>query len=320
MTASPKPVRIAVIGAGRMGQNHLRCYGRLAGCQLVAAVDPSGHRHDEIRAMTNAPIIERLVDLPPVDAVSIATPSTTHVEIAEALISAGVHCLIEKPLALDAAEGERLAAFARRRQVKVAVGHLERFNPAFQALEARRGDLGRIHALTARRMGRVARIVDVDVIDDLMVHDIDLILALTGADPGRVQIDGLARFDTPDFHHATAIIELSDQMVATVTASHLSPIRFRRLDVVGEEAMAVADLITQTLTIRRPTADGGIAEEIVTPPRREPLYDEIADFLDAIREDRAPRVTPESVLATLAVTDRLRAAKFAMPRSAMPPS
>lgn len=312
--AAARPLRIAVIGAGRMGQNHLRCYGRLPGCQLVAAVDPSGHRHDEIRAVTSAPIIERLSDLPPVDAVSIATPSITHVEIAEALIAAGVHCLIEKPLALGAAEGERLAAFARRRRVKVAVGHLERFNPAFQALVARKAELGRLHALTARRMGRVARIVDVDVIDDLMVHDIDLILALTGADPGRVQIDGLARFDTPGFHHATAIIELSDQMVATVTASHLSPIRFRRLDVVGEEAMAVADLIAQTLTIRRPTAGGGVAEELIAPERREPLFDEIEDFLTAIRDDRPPLVTPESVLATLSVTDRLRAAKFAKPR------
>lgn len=304
------PLRVAVIGCGQMGRNHLRCYARLPGVTIVGAVDPLPENRAAAADAFGVPIAESVDDLPPVDAVSIVTPSTTHVALAERFIAAGVHCMIEKPLALSAAEGHRIAGLGRDRGVTLAVGHLERFNPAVVALKEQLPQLGPIHAVTARRLARAARITDVDVIDDLMVHDIDVVLDLLGR-PGaaHAQVDGLRGADVPGFDFATALVGFPGGVLAAFDASRMTPIRIRTLEVLGRDAAAHADYIAQTLVIRRPAEGGKVAETEIPVGKREPLLDELADFLEAIRQGRPPRVTPDQAVDTLALVETIKAAR-----------
>ncbi|PWR23645.1 Gfo/Idh/MocA family protein [Zavarzinia compransoris] len=307
---APRPLRVAVIGCGQMGRNHLRCYARLPGAVIVGGVDPLAANRDAAAAAFGIPVFAQVDDLPAVDAVSIVTPSVTHVALAEELIGKGIHCLIEKPLALTAAEGRRIAALGKARGVTLAVGHLERFNPAVVALKAHLPALGPIHAVTARRLAKAGRITDVDVIDDLMVHDIDVVLDLLGRPaPTAAKVEGLRGADVPGFDYATALVGFPGGILAAISASRMTPVRIRTLEVLGAEAVAVADYIAQTLVIRRPGEAGSVAETPVAIERREPLLDELADFLDAIRSGRAPRVTPEQAVDTIALAERLKAAR-----------
>lgn len=308
---SPSPLlRVAVIGCGMMGRNHLRCYTRLPGVEVVGAVDPSAANRAEAEKAFGIPTFGGLDALPEVDAVSIVTPSITHVELAEALIGRGIHCMIEKPLALSAAEGRRIAELGKAAGVTLAVGHLERFNPAVVALKAALPQLGALHAVTARRLAKAGRIVDVDVIDDLMVHDIDVVLDLLGRpEVVRAQVDGLRGADIPGYDYATALVGFPGGVLAAISASRMTPIRIRTLEVLGADACAVADYIAQTLVIRRPGEGGSVVETPVAIERREPLLDELADFLDAIRDKRPPRVTPDQAVQTLALAERLKAAR-----------
>lgn len=303
-------LRVAVIGCGQMGRNHLRCYARLPGVTIVGAVDPVPENRSAVADAFDVPVAESVDDLPPVDVVSIVTPSTTHVALAERFIAAGVHCMIEKPLALSAAEGRRIAEQGRAAGVTLAVGHLERFNPAVVALKTNLPALGPIHSVTARRLARAARITDVDVIDDLMVHDIDVVLDLLDR-PGAIhaQIDGLRGADVPGFDFATALVSFPGGILTTFSASRMTPTRIRTLEVLGRDAVAVADYIEQTLVIRRPADGGKTADTVIPIERREPLLDELADFLDAIRQGRPPRVTPEQAVDTLAMVETIKAAR-----------
>lgn len=308
--ATPRPLRVAVIGCGQMGRNHLRCYARLPGVTLVGGVDPLAANRAAAAEAFGMPTFERLEDLPAVDAVSIVTPSVTHVALAEQLIARGIHCLIEKPLALTVEEGKRIDALGQAAGVTLAVGHLERFNPAIVALKDQLPQLGAIHAVTARRLAKAARITDVDVIDDLMVHDIDVVLDLLGRPAATAaKVEGLRGADVPGFDYATALVGFPGGILAAISASRMTPVRIRTLEVLGAEAVAVADYIAQTLVIRRPGENGSVAETPVPVERREPLLDELADFLDAIRNRRAPRVTPAQAVDTIALAERLKAAR-----------
>ena len=304
------PLRVAVIGCGQMGRNHLRCYMRLPGVQIVGAVDPLPENRTAAADAFGVAVAEDIADLPAVDAVSIVTPSVTHVAIAEHFISRGVHCLIEKPLALSAAEGRRIADLGRAAGVTLAVGHLERFNPAVVALKEHLGDLGPIHGITARRLAYAARITDVDVIDDLMVHDIDVVLDLLGRPAAaHAQVDGVRGADVPGFNFATALVGFPGGILAAFDASRMTPIRIRTLEVLGRDAVAVADYIAQTLVIRRPADGGKVAETVIDVEKREPLLDELADFLGAIRGGHAPRVTPDQAVDTLSMVETIKAAR-----------
>ncbi|MCW0181972.1 MAG: Gfo/Idh/MocA family oxidoreductase [Zavarzinia sp.] len=310
IAASPSPLRVAVIGCGMMGRNHLRCYARLPGVEIVGAVDPSEVNRAEATKIFGVTTFETFDRLPKVDAVSIVTPSVTHAGLADHLIRRGIHCMIEKPLALSAEEGTRIAALGKAAGVTLAVGHLERFNPAVVALKSILPELGPLHAITARRLAKAGRITDVDVIDDLMVHDIDVVLDLLGRPEAvKAQVDGLRGADVPGFDYATALVGFPGGILAAISASRMTPIRIRTLEVLGTEAGAVADYIAQTLVIRRPGEGGSVVETPVPVERREPLLDELADFLDAIRNKRPPRVTPDQAVQTLALAERLKAAR-----------
>lgn len=309
-TAPPRPLRVAVIGCGQMGRNHLRCYARLPGVEIVGAVDPHLAGREAAAEQFGIPTFADLDDLPPVDAVSIVTPSTTHVALAERLIAAGVHCLIEKPLALSAAEGARIAELGKAAGVVLAVGHLERFNPAVVALKAHLADVGTIHAVTARRLAKAARITDVDVIDDLMVHDLDVVLDMLGRPMAAgAHVDGLRGADVPGFDYATALVSFPGPVLAAFSASRMTPIRIRTLEVKGEKAVAVANYIAQTLTLHTPGENGTVVDTVIPIERREPLLDELADFLDAIRTKGQPRVTPDQAVQTLALVEAIKGAR-----------
>ncbi|MCF4164412.1 Gfo/Idh/MocA family oxidoreductase [Zavarzinia compransoris] len=307
---SASPLRVAVVGCGNMGRNHLRCYARLPGVTIVGAVDPHAENRALAESQFQVPTFADLDDLPAVDAVSIVTPSTTHVDLAARFIAAGTHCMIEKPLALSAAKGARIADLGKAAGVVLAVGHLERFNPAVVALKDHLSELGPIHAVTARRLARAARITDVDVIDDLMVHDIDVVLDLLGRPVAAgAHVDGLRGADVPGFDYATALVSFPGPILTAFSASRMTPIRIRTLEVKGEHAVATANYIAQTLTLHTPGENGTVVDTVIPVGRREPLLDELADFLAAIRTGGTPRVTPDQAVQTLALVEQIKAAR-----------
>jgi len=237
------PVKIAVIGAGMMGARHAKCVANHSGAALAAIVDPDDERRNTLAAefrCTAYDIIAPLVGQ--VDAAIVAVPTAVHTEIAAVLLAAGIPCLVEKPFVSSQAEGEYLIRAARNRGAALQVGHIERFNPAIVALLARVTDPSDIRAMTGRRIsGASARVTDIDVVMDLMVHDIDAVLALKRQPV--VHIDA-----TGDANHAQAQITFADASVADLTASRIHPVRIRDLRVFMGDTGLEVDYVARTLT------------------------------------------------------------------------
>ena len=171
-------LRVGVVGVGPMGQGHVKHYRTIPGCELVAISDMDPARRAETAVKSGAMAFAEPKDLiGRGDAVSIATPTVTHLDIALRFIDAGVHVLVEKPMAASSREAEEIVAAARRKGVVLQVGHIERFNPAIQEIRRRIeiGQVGQVYQISTRRQGPFpARIADVGVVKDLATHDIDL--------------------------------------------------------------------------------------------------------------------------------------------------
>ncbi len=211
-------IPVAVVGAGNMGRHHVRNYAELPGAELVAVVDPDPARARELAAEHGAVAYETVAELlersPEVAAVTVATPTITHRQIAGELLDAGKHVLVEKPIASTVEAAEELCARAAERGVVLAVGHVERFNPAVQELKRRldAGMLGAPLSLVARRVGNMPpQIKDADVIVDLAVHDIDIFRYLLGADrPDEIFASAGRAIVTDRFDFADIILRFGE--------------------------------------------------------------------------------------------------------------
>lgn len=278
-------IRIGVVGVGALGQHHARVYSTLPDATLVGVVDTRPGRAEEIAGpLATQSYTDYRQLFGKVDAVSIATPTMLHAEIGEQFLNQGVSVLVEKPISHTLADADRLIRAAQTNRCVLQIGHLERFNPAIQAV---RQIVKRPLFFEAHRMGLFSpRSLDIDVILDLMIHDLDIISLLVPAPPVHVEAVGIAIL-TRRIDIANARIQFADGCVANVTASRVSTEKIRKLRFFQAREYISVDYARQDVAIFRldgsPSGALQIVRQSITPPHREPLDAELGAFLDAAR-------------------------------------
>ncbi len=289
-------LKVGVVGVGALGQHHARVYASLPDVELVGVADTRPGRAEEIAAplSTKAHLDYRDL-LGKVDAVSIATPTTLHAEIGEQFLEQNVNVLVEKPIGHTLEAADRLIRAARKCGKVLQVGHSERFNPAVKAL---REIVRRPRFFEAHRMGLFApRSLDIDVVLDLMIHDLDIISLLVGSPVAQISAVGIAIL-TKRIDIANARIQFADGCVANVTASRVSMEKIRKLRLFQPSDYISLDYTRQEVAIfslSGPVPGGmpRIASRRLTPARREPLEEELRAFVDAARGDGKVECTGE---------------------------
>jgi predicted dehydrogenase len=337
-------LRVAVVGGGAFGRNHLRVYRELESAhpgevELAALIEPDRVRRSDLTSLYNIPAFasldEALASRPSFDAVSICVPTIHHAAVAEQLLNAGVDILIEKPFAASLDEADRVLSLAERCQRIVQIGHLERFNPAVTAAAER---ITRPMFFEAHRLSVFTpRSLDVDVVLDLMIHDLDIVLSLTQSSVKEVRAVGLPVL-SPKVDIANVRVEFDSGCVANFTASRVSteqvrklrlfqPHEYLSLDFARQELLTIKvdPTLLAKLTALKGTsfsppaaspqqeaasaAEGmslthpsrGLSLEKLDPPHAEPLRLELEEFLTAVRNRTQPRVTGTAGRAALAL-------------------
>jgi len=318
------PLKLGVAGVGHLGQHHARIYRELPGIQFVGAFDTDPKK-------SNFPTLDALADA--ADAVSVATPTESHAAVARVFLERGKHVLVEKPITRTLPEAEELVALARRHNCVLQVGHVERFNPVLRYLnsvltEARFIEVHRLSPYPARS-------TDIGVVLDLMIHDLDIILALVKSPLTSVDAVGIPVLSASE-DIANARLKFANGCVANITASRVSPERMRKLRIFGNTNNGAAyislDYMRQEGQLYRMASDDAressllkkllagkdativsefagkkIVREPVPIERDEPLKLELQSFLDSIRAHRDPLVTGEAATQALEVAMEITA-------------
>jgi predicted dehydrogenase len=307
-------LRVAVIGVGYLGQHHARLLSASNDVELVGVVDIKPGRAEEIAAKYSTRSFTASQDvLGQVDAVTIAVPTVAHVPVAMSFIERGVSVLIEKPLAVSVDEADRLIEAAEQYDVTLAVGHTERFNPAVVAAlplvtDPRFVEIHRLGTFPERSL-------DIDVVFDLMIHDLDLLLAAVHSEVVSVEAVGVNVL-TPRTDIANARLRFASGCVANVTASRISRDRVRKVRFFQHDVYVSVDYAAQEVEVyrlsvpaggERPAIQGGKLEI----PHEEPLKRELDDFVDAVRKKRAPGVTGKAGRDALELATRVAEAMSA---------
>jgi predicted dehydrogenase len=301
------PCRVAAIGVGHLGRHHARILSSLPGATLVGVVDVKPDRAAEIAAsFQTTPFTDYHDLIGRVDAVSIAVPTQAHLEVAAPFLDRGIPVLVEKPLARSVEEADQLIALAAARGTVLAVGHTERFNPAVAAA-ARYIEGPRF--VEVHRLGTFPeRSLDIDVVFDLMIHDLDIVLSLVGGTVSSVEAVGVPVL-TGRVDIANARLRFENGCIANITASRISRDRVRKIRFFQPDAYLSIDYAAQEVEMYRlvkgsaprPGIEGGKLEV----PREEPLVRELADFLDAVRTGRPPLVTGQDGRRALELAQRI---------------
>ena len=302
----PQHLRAAVIGAGYLGKFHAQKYAALEDCELRAVVDINPARAREVGDSVRAPAaIDYREVLRKVDLASIVVPTELHHEVAKACLEAGVHILVEKPVTRTTEEAAELVELAKRNGLVFQVGHLERFNPAVLAV---RDQITRPLFIESDRLAVFKpRGTDVNVVLDLMIHDIDLILSIARSDITTVRASGFPVF-TPAVDIANARLEFADGCVADVSASRVSQSSLRKLRIFQPERYISIDcenFHVRTLH-KEGTGLGPDGAPRIVPgesvfERADPLMAEIRAFVHAVQTRTEPQVTGQDGLRALEV-------------------
>jgi predicted dehydrogenase len=300
-------MRVAVIGVGHLGRHHARILSGMDGVDLVGVADSNIERAREIaEAHATAVVDDPSALAGAVDAVVVATPTASHAAVATPFLEAGVAVLVEKPLARTVDEADAMVTLAASRGATLAVGHTERFNPAFTAARAR---LTAPRFVEGHRLGTFPdRSLDIDVVFDLMIHDIDLVLATVGSPVVAIDAVGVPVL-TPRFDIANVRLRFDNGCIANLTASRISRDRTRKIRFFQPESYVAIDFAAQELEVWRlvrppagmPSIEGGA----VSIERAEPLARELDDFVAAVRDRRPPEVTGASGRAALDLAQRI---------------
>lgn len=308
----PKPVRVGVIGVGNMGQHHTRVLSLLKEVELVGVSDINIERGLDTASKYQARFFEDYRDLLPfIDAVCVAVPTRLHHAVGITCLQAGVHVLIEKPIAASIAEAESLVNTAAECQRILQVGHIERFNPAFQEL-SKVLKTEELLALEAHRMSPYShRANDVSVVLDLMIHDIDLLLELAAAPVTKLTATGSRAADSGYLDYVTATLGFANGIVATLTASKVTHRKLRRIAAHCKNSLTEADFLNNEILIHRQTTasctadygqvlyrQDGLIEKVYTS-NIEPLHAELEHFVHCVRGGDQPSVGGEQALKAL---------------------
>jgi UDP-N-acetylglucosamine 3-dehydrogenase len=310
--------RVALIGLGAMGRNHLRVLSEMEGVELAAVCDQDQGTVEAASRKYSVPgysSLEQMLERERLDAAVIAVPTRFHAQAGLAALDHGLHVLIEKPIASSLEEGRQLVAAAKRANRVLAVGHIERFNPAVRELQRRlvAGEIGRIFQIQARRLGPFpSRIRDVGVVIDLGTHDVDVMHHLAASQVQRLYAETEQRIHTDHEDILNALLKFESGVLGVLQVNWLTPTKIRELTVLGERGMFVCNYLTQDLTQFRnaemsaPSNAGdrpkAVTEgEAVTFPitKGEPLRLELQAFVQAVRGERPVEVDGEAGLRAL---------------------
>ncbi|MHB1037746.1 MAG: Gfo/Idh/MocA family protein [Pirellulales bacterium] len=323
-------LKLAVIGAGHLGRIHARLASGIAGIELVGIADPVAASRRQLAEEHHVAAFAHHRDLiGQVDAAVVAAPTRLHHEIGVDLARHGIHLLVEKPLAASLDEADALVAAAARSGIVLQVGHVERFNPAFKSVLPHLDEPKYIEAV--RASGYTFRSTDIGVVLDLMIHDLDLVLALARSPVRQVEALGLSVLGKhEDIANARLVFE--NGCVATLSASRVSFQAARRMQIFSRQAFAAIDFATRNATLVRPSqrlASRQIDVDLLTSDEKTRLKDhlfedllplervqaepcdaitaELNDFAESIRTGRAPEVTGVQARDAVAVAEAILA-------------
>ena len=303
---APDRLRVAVVGVGHLGRHHARLLASMEGVELTAVADIVPARAAEVAAAYGTAAVEDAGSLlGQVDAVVVAVPTADHADVAVPFLDAGMPVLVEKPISRSIEDAERMLAAARSSGAILAAGHTERHNPAVRAA---------MHLVTAPRFIEVHRLsafpdrsLDIDVIFDLMIHDLDIILAIVSSEVVSIEAVGVPVL-TPRYDIANVRLRFATGCIANITASRISRDRVRKIRFFQPDLYVSVDYASQEVEryclVRRepkPQIQGGA----VPVERDEPLRLELADFVQAVRSGGAPAVDGEAGLRALDLAARI---------------
>lgn len=300
-------LRAGVIGVGHLGQHHARLYASLPGAQLIGVTDQSAERA-QVVADRHGVQVFRTVDelLPTVDLVSVAVPTSGHYAVAKACLLAGKHVLVEKPLAVTPAEAQELVQLATQKGCCLQVGHSERFNPIMTLM---RPHIGRPVFIECHRLSSFSeRGTDVDVVLDLMIHDLDLVLSLNPGPVEEVRAAGVAVLSS-SIDIANARIQFKSGCVANLTSSRVSTTKMRRLRLFQRDSYVAIDFQARHGMISRRSVKTGekptVEVEQLQGGDEEPLKLQLASFLHAASTGTRPVVSGEDGAAAVEVAHQV---------------
>ena len=301
-----RKVRVAVVGAGEFGRNHARVYRELESAELAGIFDTNESRAKAVAAEFQTQALPRLEDLRgKADAASVAVPTVDHTAVGCQLMQMGLDVLVEKPMAVTLAEADALLETAKKHQRILQVGHVERFNPAVLAVEP---ILNRPLFFEVHRLGVFTpRSLDVDVIYDLMIHDLDILLALVKEPVDEVKAVGIPVLtDKVDIAHAR--LEFPGGAVANITASRVSTERVRKMRFFQQHEYISLDYARRDalrIGVKKPGPQPEFGFEKLPAPNVEPLHAELEAFVDAVRTRREPRTSGAGGRAALELAERV---------------
>ncbi|WP_373480039.1 Gfo/Idh/MocA family oxidoreductase [Geminocystis sp.] len=306
------PLKMGVIGVGNMGQHHTRVLSLLKDVELVGIADVNVEKGLDVASKYRVHFFENYLEmLPNVDAVCIAAPTRLHHQVGLDCLNAGVHVLIEKPIAASISEAESLVNAAAATNCILQVGHIERFNPAFQEL-SKVLKTENLLALEAHRMSPYSdRANDVSVVLDLMIHDLDLLLELAESPVTKLSATGSRAAESQYLDYVTATLNFANGIVATVTASKVTHRKIRRIVAHCKQSLTEADFLNNEILIHRQTTanyttdygqilyrQDGLIEKVYTS-NIEPLHAELEHFVSCVRGGNKPSVGGEQALKAL---------------------
>jgi predicted dehydrogenase len=306
MTNASAPLTAAVIGTGHLGRHHVRILAGMEGIDFIGAFDTNREQLEAITSQHGVHALERAEDVAAADLVVVATPTVSHHDIACELLAADTHVMVEKPIAASVEEAEAMVATAEKHGKVLSVGHVEFHNPAVQAAL---GLADGVRYLETQRLSPfTARSIDVDVILDLMIHDLQITLAAAGEAPSDIHAVGVnVLTDKVDLCHAW--VEFPSGLVANLTASRVSAERIRKLRLFARDSYFSVDYAEQSVhsaKLERTAGGAEIAPQVVEVLEREPLVAELEAFVARCRGEDSPSVDGRTGAAALAAAIEIR--------------
>lgn len=314
-------LNFGVIGVGEMGKNHVRVYHELGVLKAISDIDKEkGKPHARKFGCEYYKDYIEMIEEEDLDGVSVCVPTFQHHEVSMDLLEKGINLLVEKPISDELKKAKEMIRVSRKNKAILMIGHIERFNPTVRKIKELKNELGKILSITTKRVGPFPhRVKDASVLIDLAVHDIDVMLYLCGADVMDVKFFGENYFDDRRCDYATALLKFSDGTIGNIETSWITPVKVRKINVLGKKGSCEGDYILQTLKfwdtfVSREYDDfsdlvlkfsGGDAKEVYIE-KEEPLKLELEHFIDCIKNGREPEVNGESGMKVLEVIEKMK--------------
>ena len=291
---------MGVIGVGAMGLNHARVYSRIENAKLLAVSDLMKDKADEVAATYNTTSYKDykdVLEIPEIEAVSVCVPTTHHHQVVMDAIEHEKHVLVEKPIAFTLTEAREMVKAAKKSDLKLATGHVERFNPVVDEAKAliQDGSIGNVVSTSAKRVGPFPpRIKDVGVTVDLAIHDLDVMYYLLDDPIKEIYANMGSILETCEYEdHAEIMTKFESGIIGMLEVNWLTPYKKRELEITGVDGIISLDYIDQTVDVYgKFTQKIGVAQ-------KEPLKEELSSFLSSIINDETPAITGEDGIYAL---------------------